>query len=168
MRTTLESDWSWRVAAFAASRGYKEHEIQAMLRGPLSAPDVTALLTAARNTAPDHRSESSGISAAPVVGTAARDQASPEREGPREGALLVRTGETEAASAATAEASGAEGIPGRQETAAVAVVAPEREILSENVEHLSRDDREGEDREGAMSGAGLVAGGGAQDGQPAR
>ena len=82
--------------------------------------------------------------------------------------MLARMGETEAANAAAAEASGAEGIPGRQETAAVADDEPEREILSENVEHLFRNDREGEDREGATSGAGLVAGGGAQDGEPGR
>ena len=82
--------------------------------------------------------------------------------------MLAMMGETEAANAAAAEASGAEGIPGRQETAAEAVVEPEREILSENVEHLSRDDREGEDRGGAVRGTGLVAGDGAEDGQPAR
>ena len=168
MRTTLESEWSWRVAAFAASRGYKEHEIQAMLRGPLSAPDVTALLTAARNTAPDARSEASGISAAPVVATAARDLASPEGEGPREGEVPATVGETEAANVAAAEASGAEGIAGRQEAAALAADDPAREILSENVEHLSRNDREGEDREGTTSGTGLVAAGGAQDGEPGR
>ena len=82
--------------------------------------------------------------------------------------MLARKGETEAANAAAAEASGAEGIPGRQETAAVAVVAPEGEILSENVEHLSRDDREGEDREGAAGGAGRVDGGEAEHEQLAR
>ena len=77
--------------------------------------------------------------------------------------MLVRTGETEAAGAATAEASGAEGLPGRQETAAVAAVAPEGEILSDNVEHLSRGDRDG-----AAGGAGRVDGGEAEHDQPAR
>ena len=82
--------------------------------------------------------------------------------------MPAMVGETEAANAAAAEASRAEGIPGRQETAAVADDEPEREILSENVEHFSRDDREGEDREGAVRGAGRVAGGEAEDEQPAR
>jgi len=168
MRTTVESTWNWRVAALAARRGYQEHEIQAMLEGPLSAPDVTALITAARNTAPDHRSESSGIGAAPMTGTAARDQASPEREEPREDARRAGTDEAEAAGVAAAGESGAEGLPGRQETAAVAVVAPEGEILSDNVEHLSRGDREGEDRDGAAGGAGRVDGGEAEHEQPAR
>ena len=82
--------------------------------------------------------------------------------------MPVRAGATETASATAAEASGAEGLPGRQETAAVTAAAPEGEILFENVEHLSRDDREGEDRGGAVRGTGLVAGDGAEDGQPTR
>ena len=168
MRTTVETTWNWRVAALAARRGYQEHEIQAMLEGPLSAPDVTALITAARNTAPDHRSESSGIGAAPMTGTAARDQALPEREEPRKDARRAGTDETVAAGVAAAGESGAEGLPGRPETAAVAAVAPEGEILSDNVEHLSHGDRDGEDRDGAAGGAGRVDGDEAGQEQPAR
>ena len=61
-----------------------------------------------------------------------------------------------------------EALVGRQEAAASAANDPARAILSENVEHLSRDDREGEDQEGTTGGTGLAATGGAQDGEPGR
>ena len=103
-----------------------------------------------------------------MVATAERDLVRPEGERPREGEVPATVGETEAANVAAAEASGAEGIAGRQEAAALAADDPAREALCENVEHLSRNDREGEDREGTTSGTGLVATGGAQDGEPGR
>ena len=139
-----------------------------MLRGPLSAPDVTALRTAARNTAPDARNEASGPGVTPVVATAERDLVRPEGERPREGEAPAMVGETEASNVAAAEASGAEGTAGRQEAAASAANDPARAILSENVEHLSHDDREGDDQEGTTGGTVLAATGGAQDGEPGR
>ena len=139
-----------------------------MLRGPLSAPDVTALLAAARNVAPDARSVASGPGVTSAATTAERDQARPEGERPRAEEAPTTVGEAEAANAAAVEAAGAAGTAGRQEAAAPAANDPARAILSENVEHLSRDDGEGDDQEGTTGGTVQAATGGAQDGEPER
>ena len=129
---------------------------------------MTALLAAARNVAPDARSVASGPGVTSAATTAERDQARPEGERPRAEGAPTAVGEAEATNAAAVDAAGAAGTAGRQEAAAPAANDPARAILSENVEHLSRDDVEGDDLEGTTGGTVQTVTGGAQGGEPGR
>ena len=73
-RTTLETDWAWRVAAFAARRGLQDDEIQAVLRGPLAMPDVSALVTAMRGMTQEELATASGAGVTPAGMAETRDQ----------------------------------------------------------------------------------------------
>ena len=77
-------------------------------------------------------------------------------------------GEAGVTTVAAVDAAGAAGTAGHQEAAAPAANDPAREILSENVEHLSRDDGEVDDQEGTAGGTAQAATGGAQEGEPGR
>ena len=72
-RATLETDWAWRVAAFAARRGLQDEDIQAMLRGPLAMPDVSALVSAVRGMTPEERATAPGSGVASAGMTEERD-----------------------------------------------------------------------------------------------
>ena len=130
--------------------------------------DVTALLSAARNVAPDERSMASGPGVPSAATAGERDQERPVGERPSAENEATTVGEAAVATVAAVDAVGEAGTTGHQEAAAPAANDPTREILSENVEHLSRDDGEGDDQEGTTGGADLVAIGGAQDGEPER
>ena len=168
MRATLESDWSWRVAAYATRRGYLEGDIQTMLRGPLAMPDVSALLSVARNAAPDERSMASGPGVPSAATTGERDRERPVGERPSAENEAATVGEAAVATVAAVDAAGEAGTTGHQEAAAPAADVPTREILSENVEHLSRGEGEADDQEGATGGTAQAATGGALDGGPGR
>ena len=134
-RTTLETDWAWRVAAFAARRGLQDEDIQAMLRGPLAMPDVSALVSAVRGMTPEERATASGPGVASAGMTEERDQERPTEE--------VASADNEAA---------------REEDGSLAAVAPTadapgNELLSEQVVLLSRGDGTTEDTEAAACGA---------------
>ena len=77
-------------------------------------------------------------------------------------------GEAVVTTVAAVDAAGEAGTAGHQEAAAPAANDPTREILSENVEHLSRGEGEVDDQEGATGGTAQAATGGAQDGGPGR
>ena len=62
-----------------------------------------------------------------------------------------------AAAQAAVEAAEAAGATGNQEAAAPTAGAPTRDILSENVEHLSRGEGEADDTEAATGGTAQVA-----------
>ena len=157
MRATLESDWSWRVAAYAARRGYLEGDIQAMLRGPMAMPDVSALLSVARSVAPDERGMASGpgVTSAVTIGERDRERPVGERSSAENEAATL--GEAAVAAVAAVDAAGAAGATGNQEAAAPAAEALTREILSENVEQFSRGEGEADDTEAATGGTAQVA-----------
>ena len=131
-------------------------------------PDVTALLEAARNGAPVERCMTSGPVVTSAATTTEGDQARPEGVRPLAEEVPTNVEGAGAATVAAAAVAGAAVTTGHQEAAAPVANDPAREILSEHVEHLSRGDGEGDDREGVTGGTAQADTGGAQEGEPGR
>ena len=143
MRAQLETEWSWRAAAYAIRHGYNEEDIQGMLRGPLSMPDVTALIDAARNAVAEERAAGVGPEMAPAPRAAESGLAHPEGERAGAGSAPAAVDGVDAMNMAEAHAAG--------------LAAGAGEVRSENVEDLSRNEVEREDLEAASDDAASTA-----------
>ena len=133
-RTTLETDWSWRVAAFAARRGLRDEDIEAALRGPIAMPDVSTQVAAARRMAQDERATASGSGETLADGTGMRDQERSREEATGVDNEAVREGE------------------GGQAAVTSTVAAPGQELPSAQVLLLSKGDGNTENVEGTAGG----------------
>ena len=116
---------------YATRLGYSEDDIQRMLRGPLTVPDVTTMMDAARSAVADERAARVAPAMPPALNAAESGQVHSER---------VHTG----AGAAPATVEGVDTTQTAEaHTAGLGVAVGE--VRSENVKDLSRDEVERED-----------------------
>ena len=116
---------------YATRQGYSEEDIQRMLRGPLSVPDVTTMIDAARSAVADERAARIAPAMPPALNAAESGQVHSEREHTGAGAAPATVDGVDTTHTAEAHTAG--------------LGAGVGEVRSENVEDLSRDEVERED-----------------------